>query len=104
MVVGMVVGIGGEYTTARRAGGLFFVAPHRESDTMPSHARDVQDRRNGMAYHFRIIRTRDGYVGMVGSECGLCRVYLPEESRAALRDRIRHDHAEATQSDRKSVV
>jgi methylated-DNA-[protein]-cysteine S-methyltransferase len=44
-----------------------------------------------MFEEFRIVRTKLGYVGMVASPRGLCRIYLPERSADALRRRIRRD-------------
>lgn len=51
-----------------------------------------------MAHQFRIIRTRDGYVGMVGSQRGLCRVYLPDETRWGMKAIVRSEFPDASES------
>jgi methylated-DNA-[protein]-cysteine S-methyltransferase len=50
-----------------------------------------------MAFRHRIIQTRAGYVGLVASERGLRRLFLPEPRVAAAQENIRSEfeHAEA---------
>ncbi len=44
-----------------------------------------------MAHHYRIVHTRDGYVGLVATQRGLCRIYLPLETRGDVKQRICHE-------------
>lgn len=48
-----------------------------------------------MAHHYRIVHTRDGYVGLVASQRGLCRIYLPLETRNEVKQIIVRDFPEA---------
>lgn len=48
-----------------------------------------------MSHHYRIVHTRDGYVGLVASQRGLCRIYLPLEARNEVKQAILHEFSEA---------
>ncbi len=51
-------------------------------------------------FEYRIFATRVGYLAIVASRRGLCRVYLPHGSRRVLGARIRRDFPQAVESPR----
>ncbi len=53
-----------------------------------------------MTPHFRTLKTTQGYVGFVGSDRGLRRVYLPARTAVALKRAIRKDAPNATEDRR----
>ncbi|MBL8879443.1 MAG: methylated-DNA--[protein]-cysteine S-methyltransferase [Phycisphaerales bacterium] len=52
-----------------------------------------------MAEHFRVLNVEAGYVGFVVAMYGLRRVYLPEETAARIRARVRADYPLAGEND-----
>lgn len=53
-----------------------------------------------MNTHYRIIETNGGFVGIVASDRGLRRVYLPEQSRASAVRGINKDFADTAEDER----
>ena len=53
-----------------------------------------------MTPHFRTLKTTQGYVGFVGSDHGLRRIYLPARTVGALKRAIRKDAPNATEDRR----